>query len=100
MSGRKIAQGVRVMGVGITRRALGPLAAGAVLATTDACAPKKGGLQSRQFPPGFKWGAATAAFQIEGSLDADGRKPTIWDVFQDNPKNIIDRSTAAVATDS
>lgn len=87
----------------VTRRAFAPLMAGAALATTAACGPEDQHGQepaSRQFPSDFKWGAATSAFQIEGSLDADGRGPSIWDVFQSNPKNIIDHSTAAVATDS
>jgi len=87
---------------GITRRALAPLAAGAALVSTASCAPgvREPKPVSRQFPHDFKWGAATSAFQIEGALDVDGRGPSIWDVFQSNPKNIIDQSTAAVAADS
>ncbi|MCA9253720.1 MAG: beta-glucosidase [Phycisphaerales bacterium] len=33
------------------------------------------------FPDGFVWGAATSAFQIEGAVDVEGRKPSIWDTF-------------------
>ena len=85
---------------GITRRALAPLAAGAALATTASCGPEPHKPVSRQFPKDFVWGAATSAFQIEGSLDVDGRAPSIWDVFQRNPAHIVDHSTAAIATDS
>lgn len=33
------------------------------------------------FGPDFVWGTATAAYQIEGAIDRDGRTPSIWDTF-------------------
>ncbi len=33
----------------------------------------------------FVWGAATAAYQIEGAATADGRTPSIWDTFTHIP---------------
>lgn len=55
-------------------------------------------LQSRQFPADFIWGAASSSFQVEGSLEADGRGQSVWDVF---PRaKIHDGSDATVATDS
>lgn len=38
-----------------------------------------------QFPAGFLWGTATAAYQIEGSVNADGRGVSIWDTFSHTP---------------
>ncbi|MDX2188045.1 MAG: GH1 family beta-glucosidase [Opitutaceae bacterium] len=42
-----------------------------------------------QFPQDFCWGAATSSFQIEGALDADGRKPSIWDHFCRQPGKVF-----------
>ncbi|MGH8840954.1 MAG: family 1 glycosylhydrolase, partial [Jiangellaceae bacterium] len=42
--------------------------------TAPAAAP----IGSKHVPAGFQWGAATAAFQIEGSTSADGRTASIW----------------------
>jgi beta-glucosidase len=53
----------------------------------------------RQFPQGFRWGVATAAYQIEGSTDADGRTPSIWDTFSATPGRVFGGHTGAVACD-
>jgi beta-glucosidase len=52
------------------------------------------------FPPGFTWGAATAAYQIEGAVTADGRGPSIWDTFSRVPGKIRRGDTGDVACDS
>ena len=53
---------------------------------------------ARQFPKDFFWGASTAAYQIEGAYDEDGRGMTIWDTFTAQGK-IMDGSSAKVACD-
>ncbi|MET3861344.1 beta-glucosidase [Dietzia sp. 2505] len=50
-------------------------------------------------PPGFRLGTATAAAQIEGGADADGRGPSIWDTFAAEPGRIRGGDTPAVACD-
>jgi len=53
----------------------------------------------RQFPDGFLWGTATAAYQIEGAHDADGKAPSIWDTFSHVPGKIENGDTGDVACD-
>ena len=43
------------------------------------------------FRPDFLWGTATAAYQIEGSPEADGKGPSIWDTFAHTPGRIAER---------
>ena len=52
------------------------------------------------FPAGFTWGAATAAYQIEGGANVDGRGPSIWDTFCRVPGKIRRGDTGDVACDS
>jgi beta-glucosidase len=51
------------------------------------------------FPAGFAWGAATAAYQIEGAVAADGRGPSIWDTFAHTPGVVLGGDTGDVAVD-
>lgn len=53
----------------------------------------------RSFPDGFLFGAATAAFQIEGAAHEDGRRDSIWDAFCRVPGAVIDGDTGDVACD-
>ncbi|WP_159808897.1 GH1 family beta-glucosidase [Cellulomonas citrea] len=51
------------------------------------------------FPADFLWGAATAAYQIEGAVAADGRTPSIWDTFAATPGATLGGDTGQVAAD-
>nr|AGU10033.1 Glycosyl hydrolase family 1 [uncultured organism] len=54
----------------------------------------------RAFPKGFKWGCATASYQIEGAVDVDGRGKTNWDVFSHTPGRVANGDTGDMADDS
>ncbi|HQR52137.1 MAG TPA: GH1 family beta-glucosidase [Burkholderiales bacterium] len=51
------------------------------------------------FPSDFLWGAATSAYQIEGSPLADGAGPSIWQRFAHTPGRTHDGDTGDVACD-
>src|SRR5690348_15472957 len=77
-----------------------------VLAASSAAAMIPGKLLAQvrptdlSFPKGFKWGCATAAYQIEGAVKEDGRGPTNWDVFSHTPGRVFGNENGDVATDS
>jgi beta-glucosidase len=52
-----------------------------------------------KMPKGFIWGASTAAAQIEGAAEEEGRGASIWDAFAAMPGKIKDGSNPSVASD-
>ena len=53
----------------------------------------------RRFPEAFVWGAATAAYQVEGAVAEDGRGTSIWDTFSHTPGRVQGDDTGDVACD-
>lgn len=51
------------------------------------------------FPADFLWGAATAAYQVEGAHDVDGKGLSIWDVYAHQPGTTYQGSNGDVAAD-
>ena len=51
------------------------------------------------FPHDFTWGAATSAYQIEGAADADGKGPSVWDVFCQRPGRVRNGGSGKLACD-
>lgn len=58
-----------------------------------------GDFTKADFGANFKWGTASAAYQIEGAWNEDGRGPSIWDTYSQNPKNIKTGENGNVSCD-
>ncbi len=52
------------------------------------------------FPKDFIWGAASAAYQIEGAAFSDGKGPSIWDRFSHTPGAVFNGQTGDIAADA
>ena len=56
-------------------------------------------MRNGSFPSTFRWGVATAAYQIEGAVNEDGRGASIWDRFCAIKGNVRNGETGEVACD-
>ena len=84
----------RILGLSASAAALPAARLSALPAAS--CAPIATG---HGFPPGFLWGTATSAYQIEGATQAEGRGPSIWDTFSHVKKNTYTGENGDVADD-
>lgn len=90
----------------LTRRQFSKTAAAtAALGIASASLPRlalaqMGSAGLLKFPAGFKWGCATASYQIEGGANDDGRGLSIWDTFSHTTGKTYQGDTGDVADDS
>ena len=88
----------------ITRRTFaqttGAAAVGAAFGRRPAASPRDesvGLADPVAFPSGFLGGTAPAAYQVEGAVAEDGRRPSVWDTFSHTPGKTVNGATGDVA---
>ncbi|XP_077983311.1 cytosolic beta-glucosidase-like [Glandiceps talaboti] len=67
---------------------------------TEFQEPERDRLLYGHFPENFTWAAATAAYQIEGAWNEDGKGESIWDAFTHESGHIYMGHTGDIACDS
>jgi len=55
--------------------------------------------QLKVFPKSFLWGSASAAYQVEGAWDTDGKGPSVWDNFVRIPGKTFAGTNGDIAVD-
>ncbi|XP_037379182.2 LOW QUALITY PROTEIN: lactase/phlorizin hydrolase [Talpa occidentalis] len=71
-----------------------------LIASNGMPLPKEDEFLYGQFPEGFVWSVASAAYQIEGAWREDGKGLSIWDTFSHTPLRVGNDDTGDVACDS
>ncbi len=79
--------------------ALPKLSEASIVPSLDLAAEQGSTSAQATFPKGFLWGTATAAYQVEGAWNIDGRGESIWDRFSHTQGNVKGGWTGDVACD-